>query len=290
MTNKRIYSPAVTKEILHKYGFKLSKSLGQNFLIDGNIIDNICTKAEITKKDYVLEIGPGIGTLTQELCERAGKVIAIELDKNLLPILDETLAGYDNVEIVQGDVLRIDLHSLFKDKLPEGKVKVVANLPYYITTPIVMRLLEERLNIDRIVVMVQKEVALRMIASPGNKSYGSLSVAVQYYSDANIIVNVPSSVFIPRPNVDSAVIMLKVYDEPKVEVKDEKLLFKVVKGAFGTRRKTLLNALSLSNLDMTKDEVKEVLTTCNIDPVRRGETLSIEEFAILADYIEGLEN
>lgn len=283
----RIYSPVITKDIIHRHGFRFSKSLGQNFLIDGNVIDSICTKAEITEEDKVLEVGPGIGTLTQELCERAGKVVAIEIDKNLLPILDETLASYKNVEIVQGDVLKIDLHSLFKDKLSEGKVKVVANLPYYITTPIVMRLLEERLSIDKIVVMVQKEVAQRMMASPGKKDYGALSVAVQYYSDANIIVNVPSNVFIPRPNVDSAVIMLDVYDKPRVEVKNEKIFFNVVKAAFGKRRKTLLNALSSSNLNMTKEAVKEALIMSNIDPIRRGETLTIEEFATLADNISG---
>ncbi len=283
--NNRIYSPAITKEIIHRHGFRFSKSLGQNFLIDGNVIDSICTKAEITEKDQVLEVGPGIGTLTQELCERAGKVVAIELDKTLLPILDETLASYKNVEIVQGDVLKIDLHSLFENKLPEGNVKVVANLPYYITTPIVMRLLEERLNIDKIVVMVQKEVAQRMMASPGNKDYGALSVAVQYYSQANIIVNVPSNVFIPRPNVDSAVIMLDVYDKPRVEVKNEKLFFSIVKAAFGKRRKTLLNALSSSTLSITKEAVKEALIMCNIDPIRRGETLTIEEFATLADHM-----
>ena len=286
--NNKIYSPAVTKEIINKHRFKFSKSLGQNFLIDGNIINSICTKAEIKAEDEVLEIGPGIGTLTQELCQRAGKVIAVELDKNLLPILDETLAEYKNIEIIQGDVLKIDLHSLFKDKFSQNKIKVVANLPYYITTPIVMKFLEERLNIDKIVVMIQKEVAQRMTASPGNKDYGALSVAVQYYSHADIILDVPSSVFIPRPNVDSAVIMLNVYDKPRIEVKNEKLLFSIVKAAFGKRRKTLLNALSSSNLNMTKDFLKKALNMCNIDPVRRGETLTIKEFATLSDYIHGL--
>ncbi len=286
--NNRIYSPAITKEIINKHKFKFSKSLGQNFLIDGNIIDSICTKAEIKTEDEVLEVGPGIGTLTQELCKRAGKVIAIELDKGLLPILDETLAEYKNVEIVQGDVLKIDLHSLFKDKFSQGRIKVVANLPYYITTPIVMKFLEERLNIDKIVVMVQKEVAQRMTASPGNKDYGALSVAVQYYSQADIILDVPSSVFMPRPNVDSAVIMLNVYDKPRIEVKNEKLLFSIVKAAFGKRRKTLLNALSSSNLNMTKDSLKKALNMCNIDPVRRGETLTIKEFVALSDYIHEL--
>jgi len=285
MENKKLYSPNVTKEIIEEYGFRFSKSLGQNFLIDGNIIDNICDGAEINKNDGIIEVGPGIGTLTQQLCERAGKVVAIELDKNLLPILDKTLNSYDNVEVVHGDVLKVDLNQIIKEKLDGLNVKVVANLPYYITTPIIMKLLEEQYDIDKIVVMIQKEVAVRMQAAPGNKDYGALSVAVQYYSKPEIIVNVPKNVFMPRPNVDSAVVMLDIYSSPSVEVREPKLFFKAVKAAFGKRRKTLLNALSSSTLGIDKKKIQEILCSCNIDPQRRGETLDINEFANLANAI-----
>lgn len=280
--------PSKTKEIIHKYGFKFSKSLGQNFLIDGNIIENICTGADITELDGVIEIGPGIGTLTQQLSLYAKKVVAIELDKSLLPILSETLEGIDNVEIIQDDVLRVDLRKLIEDEFSGLNVKVVANLPYYITTPIIMKLLETKLDIKSISVMIQKEVAMRMIASPGGKDYGALSVAVQYYSNPTIITTVPSTVFIPRPNVDSAVIKLDVYDKPKVEVKDEKLMFKVVKSAFGQRRKTIVNALSGGYLDMSKDDIRVVLEKADIDPKKRGEVLSIEDFARISDTITNL--
>lgn len=286
MKDKRLYSPNVTKEIIEKFKFRFSKSLGQNFLIDGNIIEKIYDGAGINQEDGIIEVGPGIGTLTQGLCERAGKVVAIELDNNLLPILDYTLGDYENFQVVHGDVLKIDLHSLIEEKFADVKeLKVVANLPYYITTPIIMKLLEERLKIDKIVVMVQKEVALRMKASPGNKDYGALSIAVQYYSNAEIIVNVPKNVFVPKPNVDSAVIMLDVYKEPRVKVMDEKLFFNVVKAAFGKRRKTLLNTLSTGGLELEKQEVLSVLEKCNIDPQLRGEVLSIEEFANISNAI-----
>lgn len=286
--NRDLYMPSKTKEIIHKYGFKFSKSLGQNFLIDGNIIENICTGADITELDGVIEIGPGIGTLTQQLSLYAKKVVAIELDKSLLPILSETLEGIDNVEIIQDDVLRVDLRKLIEDEFSGLNVKVVANLPYYITTPIIMKLLETKLDIKSISVMIQKEVAMRMIASPGGKDYGALSVAVQYYSNPTIITTVPSTVFIPRPNVDSAVIKLDVYDKPKVEVKDEKLMFKVVKSAFGQRRKTIVNALSGGYLDMSKDDIRVVLEKADIDPKKRGEVLSIEDFARISDTITNL--
>lgn len=282
--NKKLYSPVVIKEIIEKYGFKFSKSLGQNFLIDGNVIDNIIEGSNIGADDGIIEIGPGIGTLTQKLCESAGKVIAIELDNNLLPILEETLEGYNNVEVIHGDILKVDLNQLIKEKLEGRKVKVVANLPYYITTPIIMKLLEENLNIDKIVVMVQKEVALRMKAVPGGKDYGALSVAVQYYSEPKIIVDVPKNVFMPKPNVDSAVIMLDVYKESHIKVKDKKLFFNIVKAAFGKRRKTLLNALS-SGIELKKEEVLAALEKSGIDPTRRGETLDITEFARLSDEI-----
>ncbi len=287
--NKRLYSPAVVKEIIEKHGFRFSKSLGQNFLIDGNIIDRIIEGAGIRDDDGVIEVGPGIGTLTQKLCESAGKVVAIELDNNLLPILEETLGSYSNVEIVHGDVLKVNLNQLIEEKFDGKKVKVVANLPYYITTPIIMKLLEEKLKIDKIVVMVQKEVALRMKAKPGNKDYGALSIAVQYYSKPEIIVDVPKNVFMPKPNVDSAVIMLDIYDEPVIKVRDEKLFFNVVKAAFGKRRKTLLNALA-GGIALKKEEIEKVLERSQIDPVRRGETLSITEFARIADEIYEVMN
>ncbi len=287
--NKRLYSPAVVKEVIEKHGFRFSKSLGQNFLIDGNIIDNIIEGSNIGIDDGIIEIGPGIGTLTQKLCESAGKVITIELDNNLLPILEETLGDYNNIEVIHGDVLKVDLNKIINEKLEGRKVKVVANLPYYITTPIIMKLLEENLRIDKIVVMVQKEVALRMKASPGNKDYGALSVAVQYYSAPEIIVDVPKNVFMPRPNVDSAVIMLDVYKEPAIKVKDQRLFFNVVKAAFGKRRKTLLNALS-SDIELRKEEIEAALERSGIDPIRRGETLDITEFARIADEIYSTMN
>lgn len=281
----RLYSPKVMKEVLERHGFKFSKGLGQNFLTDGNIIDKICDGSEINDEDYCLEIGPGIGVLTQGLCERARKVVAIELDDRLLPILNETLEEYDNFEVIHGDVLKVDLEKIFEEKFENKKVKIAANLPYYITTPIIMKFLESKLNVDKIVVMVQKEVALRMKSEPGSKDYGALSVAVQYYSDPKIIANVPSTVFIPKPNVDSAVIMLDVYDEPKVKVQNEKILFEVVKGAFGKRRKTLTNALSSCSLGISKEFTRNMLENLGFDPNIRGERLSIEEFAKISNYI-----
>lgn len=287
--SKRLYSPAVIKEIIERHGFKFSKSLGQNFLIDGNIIHKIIEESSIKKSDGIIEIGPGIGTLTQSLCEAAGKVIAIELDNKLLPILEETLKEYHNLEIIHKDVLKVDINRLIGEKLRDMEVKVVANLPYYITTPIIMKLLEEKLCIEKIVVMVQKEVALRMKASPGNKDYGALSVAVQYYSKPEIVVDVPKNVFMPRPNVDSAVIMLDVYKEPVVKVKDEKIFFGVIKAAFGQRRKTLLNALN-SGIDLNKEDIEKLLEKTGIEPKRRGETLDINEFARISDEIYEMIN
>lgn len=287
--NRDLYMPSKTKEIISKYKFRFSKNLGQNFLIDGNIITKICEGAEITEQDGVIEVGPGIGTLTQHLSEYAKKVVAIELDTNLIPILEETLEGIDNVEVINNDILKVDIEKLIEDEFEGLDVKVVANLPYYITTPIIMKLLESRLNIKSISVMIQKEVAMRMIADPGGKDYGALSVAVQYYSDANIITNVPRNVFMPKPNVDSAVIKLDVYKKPPVEVLDEKLMFKVVKSAFGQRRKTILNALSGGYLDLNKDTIKEVLETAEIDAQKRGEVLSIEDFAHIADVITNMK-
>ncbi|QIB27782.1 16S rRNA (adenine(1518)-N(6)/adenine(1519)-N(6))-dimethyltransferase RsmA [Caloranaerobacter azorensis] len=286
MSEKKLYSPKVIKEIIDEYGFAFSKSLGQNFLIDKNIIDKICDGAEIKESDQIIEIGPGIGTLTQELCKRARKVVAIEIDKNLYPILKDNLSSYDNFYLVEGDVLKIDLNALISDYFDDdGEIKVVANLPYYITTPIIMKLLEEKIRISKIVVMVQKEVALRMTAKPGSKDYGALSIAVRYYSNPRIIVNVPKNVFMPRPNVDSAVIMLDIYEKPIVEVKDEKLLFKIIKAAFSKRRKTLVNALSLGALGIAKEDIISILNECNIDVKTRAENLSLDEFAKITNTI-----
>lgn len=283
--NKELYTIGRTKEIISKYGFKFSKSLGQNFLIDGNIITNICEGAEISKSDGIIEIGPGIGTLTEQLAKYADKVIAVELDKKLIPILEETVGHLENVSVINNDILKVDIEKLIEEEFGGLDVKVVANLPYYITTPIIMKLLESRLNIESISVMIQKEVAKRMIAPPGNKDYGALSVAVQYYSNPKIIANVPSSVFIPKPNVDSAVIKLDIYKTPPVNVIDESIMFKVVKSAFGKRRKTILNALSSGVLDLDKETIAKILDKAQIDPKKRGEVLSIEDYALIADTI-----
>lgn len=277
MDKKRLYSPSYVKEIIDKYNFRFSKSLGQNFLIDGNIVRKICEEGEVSKEDDILEIGPGIGTLTEELSYKANKVVAVELDKSLFPILDETLAGCNNVEIVPGDILKIDLPKLFSEKFESENIKIVANLPYYITTPIIGRLLEEELDIDSILVMVQSEVAERMKASPGTKDYGSLSVFVQYYTDPEIVLSVPKTAFMPRPNVDSAVIKLKIRKE-KIELKDRETFFKVVKAAFSQRRKTILNSLS-SGLKTDKATIRAILEKADIDPKLRAENLTIEDFS-----------
>ncbi|GEB34010.1 MULTISPECIES: 16S rRNA (adenine(1518)-N(6)/adenine(1519)-N(6))-dimethyltransferase RsmA [Brevibacillus] len=285
---KDIATPTRTKEILEKYGFSFKKSLGQNFLVDTNILHNIVDEADLTKEKGAIEIGPGIGALTEQLGRAAGKVMAIEIDQRLLPILQDTLSPYDNIEVVHGDVLELDLRSLITEKLAGvEKLSVVANLPYYVTTPILMKLLEERLPLENIVVMIQKEVAERIAAKPGTKDYGSLSVAAQFYAETEVAMIVPASVFIPRPNVDSAVIRLKVRDRPPVEVDDQDVFFRVVRCSFAQRRKTLLNNLMNGLfLKTQKDEVIQMLSDIGIEPTRRGETLSIEEFARLAN--EGL--
>lgn len=286
-TGKDIATPTRTREILEKYGFSFKKSLGQNFLIDTNILHNIIEAAELTKEKAAIEIGPGIGALTEQLGRAAGNVMAVEIDQRLLPILEETLAPYDNVEVVHGDVLKLNLKQLIADKLAGyEKVSVVANLPYYVTTPILMKLLEERLPLEHIVVMIQKEVADRIAAKPGTKDYGSLSVAAQFYADAEIAMIVPASVFIPKPNVDSAVIKLTIRKKPIVEVEDEDLFFRVVRACFAQRRKTLLNNL-MSGLFAKeyKEQVIQLLSRLDIDPSRRGETLTIEEFARLANEV-----
>lgn len=281
----KISSPKKTKEIVQKYGFKFSKSLGQNFLIDQNILENILNGAHISDKDYVIEVGPGIGSLTQNIGERAKKVVAIEIDKTLIPILNETLNGYSNVEIINQDVLNMDLHKLVQEKFEGNKPKVVANLPYYVTTPIIMKFLEEKVAIESLTIMIQKEVANRIQAGPGTKDYGTLSIAVQYYCDPKILLKVPPSVFIPQPKVESSVIRLDVLNKPRVYVEREDLFFGLIKDAFGKRRKTLLNALSSGKLKLNKKLVREVLIASNIDEKRRGETLSIEEYARLSNNL-----
>ncbi len=272
-----IASREVTQHILKVFHLRASKKLGQNFLIDAAVVRGIVEAAELQEGERVLEIGPGIGTLTQGLAESGAQVTAVELDKKLPAVLAETLKGYENVRIVQGDILKTDIRELMGD----APFKVAANLPYYITTPILMALLEQRLPIRKIVTMVQKEVAERMIAPPGSKTYGALSVAVQYYTAPEIVLDVPPKSFIPAPEVDSVVIACKVRGEPPVAVRDEKLFFRVVKAAFGQRRKTLSNALK--GAGFLKDEVQGALEKAGIEAARRGETLSLEEFAQLAD-------
>ncbi len=272
-----IASREVTQHILKAFHLRASKKLGQNFLIDAAVVRGIVEAAELQAGDRVLEIGPGIGTLTQGLAESGAQVTAVELDKKLPAVLAETLKGYENVRVVQGDILKVDIRELMGD----APFKVAANLPYYITTPILMALLEQRLPIRNIVTMVQKEVAERMIAPPGSKTYGALSVAVQYYTEPEIVLDVSPKSFIPAPEVDSVVIACKVREEPAVTVKDDKLFFRVVKAAFGQRRKTLSNALK--GAGFLKDEIQEALEKAGIEAARRGETLSLEEFAQLAD-------
>lgn len=282
--NKRLSSHSATMDLVKRHGFKFTKSLGQNFLIDDNIVDKIVAGAEIGSSDKIIEVGPGIGTLTREMASRAGALMAVEIDKNLIPILTDTLGDYENVKIVNEDIIKADIRGLIDENLSGGPVKLVANLPYYITTPIIMRFLEEDINVTDIVVMVQKEVAERMNAQPGGKDFGALSVAVQFYCDTEIVAKVPRHLFVPQPNVDSIVIALRVRPERKYRVDSEDLFFKVVKAAFGQRRKTLLNSIaSMGNL--SKDMVKEALEEAGIDPKRRGETLSLDEFAILSNVI-----
>lgn len=281
---EKLSNPQVTIEIIKKYDFAFQKRFGQNFLIDGRVIDKIITAANITKEDTVLEIGPGIGTMTQYLAEAAGQVIAVEIDKNLLPIYEETLADYDNVTIINNDILKVDIHELIKGKA--DKVKVVANLPYYITTPIIMGLFENHIPAESITVMVQKEVADRMQSGPGSKDYGALSLAVQYYADPYIVANVPPNCFMPRPNVGSAVIRLTSYDKPPVDVKDEKLMFKIIRASFNQRRKTLQNGINNSpDLSFTKEQVVGALRAMGLSESVRGEALNLEQFATLANLL-----
>lgn len=285
-------NPKNTIAVLQKYNFNFQKRFGQNFLIDTHVLDKIIASAEITKEDTVLEIGPGIGTMTQYLCENAGKVIAVEIDHNLIPILSDTLSAYDNVTVIEGDVLKLDLQKLIYEDLGNDvkTLKIAANLPYYITTPIIMGVFESGLPFESITVMVQKEVAQRMQAVPGTKDYGALSLAVQYYAEPYIVANVPPNCFMPRPAVGSAVIRLKRHAKPPVEVKDEKLLFQLIRASFNQRRKTLLNGLkNYSGLDFSKEEILEVFQKTGISENVRGESLGLEEFARLADGFVSLE-
>jgi 16S rRNA (adenine1518-N6/adenine1519-N6)-dimethyltransferase len=279
MIQPTIAKREVTKHILKSFNIHMSKRLGQNFLIDESIVQGIVEAAEIQPGEKVLEIGPGIGTLTQGVAEAGAEVVAVELDKKLPAVLAETLAGYDNVKIVPGDILKVNIPEI----MGEGSFKVVANLPYYITTPIIMALLEQHLPITKLVTMVQKEVALRMVAQPGKKDYGALSVAVQYYTEPKIMLDVPPKSFVPAPEVDSVVICCQVRAKAPVDVIDEKMFFRVVKAAFGQRRKTLNNALKAMGVDKTI--VHDVLESAGIDGVRRGETLSLAEFAKIADAV-----
>ncbi|MBM7694571.1 16S rRNA (adenine1518-N6/adenine1519-N6)-dimethyltransferase [Peribacillus deserti] len=286
--NKDIATPIRTKTILEKHGFSFKKSLGQNFLIDTNILNRIVDFAELTAESGAIEIGPGIGALTEQLARRSKKVVAFEIDQRLLPILNDTLHPYDNVKIIHQDVLKADLSEAIQSDFEAFKdLMVVANLPYYVTTPIIMKFLEERLPVRGIVVMLQKEVADRISAKPGTKEYGSLSIAIQYYTKAETVMIVPKTVFVPQPNVDSAVIRLTMRTEPAVQVKDENFFFTVTRASFAQRRKTILNNLvnQLPDGKEKKDQILEALSESGVDPGRRGETLSIPEFGKLSDSL-----
>lgn len=286
MSGLTLGNPQKTIEVLQKYDFTFQKKFGQNFLIDTHVLDKIISAAHITKEDMVLEIGPGIGTMTQYLAEAAGKVIAVEIDKNLIPILSDTLSEYQNVRIINEDVLKLDLRKLADEENGGKAIKVVANLPYYITTPIIMGLFENHVPVESITVMVQKEVADRMQTGPGSKDYGALSLAVQYYAEPYIVANVPPNCFMPRPKVGSAVIRLTRHKEPPVEVKDEKLMFDIIRASFNQRRKTLANGLNNSDkITCSKEIITEAIEKLGKGPSVRGEALSLQEFASLSNDI-----
>lgn len=273
-------NPKNTIEIIQKYGFNFQKKFGQNFLIDTHVLDRIIEESGITKDDCVLEIGPGIGTMTQYLCENAREVIAVEIDKALIPILEDTLSEYGNVTVINDDILKVDVQKIVDEKNGGKPIKVVANLPYYITTPIIMGLFESHLPLKSITIMVQKEVADRMQVGPGTKDYGALSLAVQYYAKPEIVANVPPNCFMPRPNVGSAVIRLTKYEEPPVYVENEEFMFSLIRATFNQRRKTLVNAIgNAPNLNITKEQVTEVLSEMGESATVRGETFTLEKFA-----------
>lgn len=279
-------NPKNTIEVIQKYGFAFQKKYGQNFLIDTHVLDKIIAAAGVTKEDMVLEIGPGIGTMTQRLAEAAGRVVAVEIDANLIPILNETLGDYENITVINEDILRLDINRLAEDYNQSRPIKVVANLPYYITTPIIMGLFESGVPIANITVMVQKEVADRMQVGPGTKDYGALSLAVQYYAEPYIVANVPPNCFIPRPNVGSAVIRLTRHQKPPVEVKDSALMFRLIRASFNQRRKTLLNGLYNSQeLSFGKEEIASAIEKLGTSPTIRGEALTLEQFARLSDIL-----
>ncbi|GAB6107546.1 16S rRNA (adenine(1518)-N(6)/adenine(1519)-N(6))-dimethyltransferase RsmA [Fusibacter bizertensis] len=282
---ERLTSPRTIKYIIEKYGFRFSKGLGQNFIIDESVLTRIIEGSEVTENDLILEIGPGIGVLTDVLCQNASKVVSVEIDKSLIPILEETVGHHDNLKIVTGDVLKIDVKALIKEEFGDLKPKLVANLPYYVTTPIIMMFLEERIPVSDLVVMIQKEVADRIVAKPSTKAYGALSVAVQYFTEPSIVTKVSRGSFMPMPNVDSTVIRLKVREVSPVELTDEATFFLTIKDAFGKRRKTLLNALSSGFLSISKSQAKEALDNAGIDENTRGEALNIDQFATLANAI-----
>ena len=279
-------TPSETIAVLQKYHFNFQKKFGQNFLIDPHVLDRIVEAAEITKEDCVLEIGPGIGTMTQYLAESAREVVAVEIDKNLIPILQDTLSAYQNVTVINDDIMKVDIAALAQEKNAGKPIKVVANLPYYITTPIIMGLFESHVPLKSVTIMVQKEVADRMRQEPGSKEYGALSLAVQYYAKPEIMANVPPNSFIPRPNVASAVIRLTRYEKPPVEVKDDRYMFALIRASFNQRRKTLANALSNDpGLHLTREQVMQALETLGMNPLIRGEMLSLEQFASLSNIL-----
>ena len=286
MTKPTLGNPQNTIEVLQKYGFSFQKKFGQNFLIDTHVLDKIIASANITKDDMVLEIGPGIGTMTQYLACAARKVVAVEIDKALIPILEDTLSAYDNVTVINDDILKVDVQKIVDEKNGGKPIKVVANLPYYITTPIIMGLFESHLPLKSITIMVQKEVADRMQVGPGTKDYGALSLAVQYYAKPEIVANVPPNCFMPRPNVGSAVIRLTKYEEPPVFVENEEFMFSLIRATFNQRRKTLVNAIgNAPNLNITKEMVAEVLSEMGESATVRGETFSLEKFADFTNKI-----
>lgn len=282
-----------TKFIMKKYNITANKKFGQNFLIDDDVIKYIIEKSDVSKDDLIIEIGPGLGTLTAELLKNAGKVISIELDTNMIKILNDRFSLYENFELINDDVLKVDLDNLIKSNLNNmglKKAKVVANLPYYITTPIIMKLLEEKLSLESITVMVQKEVAQRLTCTPGEKDTGAITYSIHYYTDSKIVIDVPNTSFIPAPEVNSAVIKLDILEKPRVQLNNEDLFFKLIKSAFLQKRKTLVNALNNSKLFNNKDEISKILENLNIDPNIRGEKLSIEQYAQITNYIETNRN
>lgn len=282
--------PQHTIAVLQKYNFHFQKKFGQNFLIDTHVLERIISEAGVTKDDFVVEIGPGIGTMTQYLCEAAGAVAAVEIDKNLIPILHDTLSEYDNVEIINQDILKVDIAALAEERNGGKPIKVVANLPYYITTPIIMGLFESHVPIESITVMVQKEVADRMQCGPGSKDYGALSLAVQYYAKPEIVANVPPNCFMPRPNVGSAVIRLTRHEKPPVEVTDERLMFRLIRASFNQRRKTLVNGLkNASDLSFSKEQIEAAIEAIGQPPTIRGEALTLEQFAQLENQLNGID-